>query len=80
MAKATAPQPIEEKVRTKTVMNKGHRAFHVKPEAIIKGGELAIDKSYGCINQGCTVEIEETVANQLLKNYPHEIIDVNKGK
>jgi hypothetical protein len=74
------PQPIEEKVQTKTIMNRGTRAFHVKPESIIKGGELSWDKKYACINPGMTAEVDKEIGDRMIKIYPSEIIDVSKGK
>jgi hypothetical protein len=74
------PQPTEEKVETRVIMNRSNRAFHAKPDLVIKGGELSHGGQYSAINPGATVEVEANYAKIMVKNYPSEIVDVSKGK
>lgn len=49
------------------ILNQGKRAFIVKPESVIQGGELSNDKKHSYINPGATVEVVDEVGEILSK-------------
>jgi hypothetical protein len=58
---------------TRTLLNNGKRAFHVKPDEVIKGGELSNDSKVSAINSGATVVVTAKLGDWLLNNFPFEI-------
>lgn len=64
------------------ILNQGKRAFIVKPESVIKGGEVSDCRKYCYINPGATVEVKDDVG-EILARYREILVTkktTTKGK
>lgn len=65
------------------IKNMSHRAFIVKPEDVLKGGEIREEtegRKVTYINPNDTVRVTDALGKKLEEGYPNDIMVISKKK